>query len=224
VARIRAHPADGAVGDAGLPGRGRHDLGDPGDTARRGGVRADDDGAAGLERDQNLVDGRRGRVGRGDDCRHHAERLGNLQHLAVVEAGDHAHRLHRADEGVDALRREEVLLNLVGDDAVAGLLDRQAGELLSPGGCGFGHAVDDRVDLRLGKLGELLLRLAGSSGERSRLGHRGQVAVCLSGLGLARHGSRWGTPGCRGRRRRPTVRPRPSVEGARARLRRGDVE
>ena len=62
----------------------------------------------------------------------------------VVVAGDHADGLHRPDESVDLLGGEEVLLNLVGDDAVAGFFDGQAGERLGLRRRGRGHGVDDR--------------------------------------------------------------------------------
>ena len=72
---------------------------------------------------------------------------------------DDADRLHRPDELVDLLGREQVLLDLVGDDAVAGLLDRQARERLRLRRGGCGHRVDDGVDLFLRELGELRLGL-----------------------------------------------------------------
>jgi hypothetical protein len=66
-------------------------------------VRADHDGAARLERDQDLVDRRGGRVGRRNDGGDDAERLRDLDDLAIVVAGDDAHRFHRPDEVVDLL-------------------------------------------------------------------------------------------------------------------------
>ena len=103
----------------------RHDLDRARDAARRRRMRAEHDRAARLERDQHLVDRRRrrvrGRHDRGDD----AERLGDLDDLLVFDPVDDADGLHRPDELVDLPRREEILLDLVGDDAVAGLLDGQ---------------------------------------------------------------------------------------------------
>ena len=91
-----------------------------------------------------------GRDDRGDD----AEGLGDLDDLAVFEAADDADRLHRPDEAVDLLGGEQVLLDLVGDDAVAGFFVGEAGQRLGLGGGGGGHRVDDGVDLLLGELGE----------------------------------------------------------------------
>ena len=75
-----------------------HDLGDARDAADRRRVRADHDRAARLERDQDLVDRRRRRVRRRDDRRDDAERLGDLDDLAVLEPADDADGLHRPDE------------------------------------------------------------------------------------------------------------------------------
>ena len=98
---------------------------------------------------------------------------------AVLVAGDDADRLHRPDEVVDLLRGEEVLLNLVVDDAVAGLLDGEPGEGLGLRRGGGGHRVDDGVDLFLAELGELEPGLLGAAREGARLGDRGEVAVGL---------------------------------------------
>ena len=90
---------------------------------------------------------------------------------------DDADRLHRPDELVDLLRREEVLLDLVFDDAVAGFLDGQPRERLRLRGRGGRHRVDDRVDLLLAELGELEPRLLGAPRERARFGDRREIAV-----------------------------------------------
>ena len=55
---------------------------------------------------------------------------------------------------VDLLRREQVLLDLVGDDAVTGFLVREARERFGLRRDGGGHRVDDGVDLILGELRE----------------------------------------------------------------------
>ena len=95
----------------------------------------------------------------------------------VFVARDDADRLHRPDEVVDLLGAEEVLLNLVGDDAEAGLFDGERGERLSLGRRGRRHRVDDRVDARLVELRQFEPRLLGARRERARLGNRRQVAV-----------------------------------------------
>ena len=127
------HPPDAAGRRAGPLRRLRHDLDRSGDAARRGRMRADDDGAARLQRDQHLIDRGGRRVGRRDDGRDDAERLGDLDDLPILDAVDHADGLHRPDELVDLSGGEQVLLDLVGDDAVAGLLDGQAGQRLGVG-------------------------------------------------------------------------------------------
>ena len=88
--RDRRHPVDGAGWRAGSPRRFLHDLGDARDALDRRGMRAEDDRAARLDGDQDLVDGRRRRVRRGHDGRDHAERLGDLDDAAVLVAGDDA--------------------------------------------------------------------------------------------------------------------------------------
>ena len=146
-------------------------------------MRADHDRAARLERDQDLVDGGgrrvRGRDDRGDD----AERLGDLDDLPVLDAPDDADRLHRPDEAVDLVGGEEVLLDLVGDDAVAGFLVRQPGEGLGLRRGGLRHRVDDGVDLFLGELGEEARGFLRAARERARFVNGGQVAIGL-GRGL----------------------------------------
>ena len=98
---------------------------------------------------------------------------------AVFVARDDADRLHRPDEVVDLLRSEEVLLNLVGDDAVAGFFDGEPRERFGLRRGGRGHRVDDGVDAFLAELGELEPRLLGAARERARLGDRGQIAIGL---------------------------------------------
>jgi hypothetical protein len=146
-------------------------------------MRADDDGAARLERDQDLVDRRGRRIGgrhdRGDD----AEGLGDLDDLPLVVPADDADRTHRPDELVHALGREQVLLDLVGDDAVSGLFDRQAGELFGARPGRGRHRVDDAIDLILGELGEERRRLLGALREPARFLNGSEVAVSLGGSG-----------------------------------------
>ena len=123
-----------------------HHLGDARDALHGRRMRAQDDGAARLDRDQDLVDRGRGGIGRRHDGGDDAERLGDLDDALVLVPRDDADRLHRLDELVDLLRGEEVLLNLVGDDAVAGFLDGEPGEGFGLRRGGGGHGVDDGVD------------------------------------------------------------------------------
>ena len=95
------HPADRSLGRSRAERRLGHDLRDACDAPNRGGMRADDDRTPGLEGNQNLVDGRRGRIGgrdhRGDD----AERLRDLDDFPRLVATDHADGPDRFDEAVD---------------------------------------------------------------------------------------------------------------------------
>ena len=126
--RDGGHPVDRAIRCAGPAGGVVHDFSDPGNASDRRRVRTDDDRAARLDGNQDLVN-RRGRwVRRRHDGADHAEWLRNLDDLAVVDPPDDAHGLDRFDEFVDPLRREQVLLDLVSDDPVAGLLMRELGE------------------------------------------------------------------------------------------------
>src|SRR5207245_2782006 len=61
------HPVDGPGRRAGACCGFVHHLGHPGDALHRGRVRAEDNGATRFDRDENLVDRRRGGVGRGHD-------------------------------------------------------------------------------------------------------------------------------------------------------------
>ncbi len=64
-------------------------------------------------------------------------------------ARNHAHGLHGPDELIHVVGRETILLNLVRDDAVAGLLDGEDGERLGVQAGSRRDGVNDRVDLGL---------------------------------------------------------------------------
>ena len=91
--------------------------------------------------------------------------------------GDDADGLHRPDELVDLLRGEQVLLDLVGDDAEAGLLDGQPGECLGLGVAAAAMASTIASIAFLSEFGELQPGLPWRGGQRARLGNRGQIAV-----------------------------------------------
>ena len=112
------------------------------------------DGTPRLEGNQNLVDGGGRGIGGRYDARDDAEGLGNLDDLAIVEPLHDADGLHRPDELVDLLGREEILLDLVVDDAVAGFFGGKPGERFSLRGDGRRHGVDVGVDLILSAFGE----------------------------------------------------------------------
>src|SRR5262245_4347366 len=147
-------------------------------------MRADHDRAPGLEGDQDLVDRRRRGIGRGDDGRHDAERLGDLDDLLVLDAIDHAHGLHRANELVDLTRGEQILLYLVRHHAVSGLLDGEPGQRFGLQSDGLRHRRDDGVDLFLLEFGQQRLRLARGAGERP--GFRDGRQVFVGGWGRLR--------------------------------------
>ena len=168
------------IAPSGAPGLARrlvHDFGDAGDAAHRRRVRAQDDRAARLYRDQNLVNRCRRRICRRDDGTDDAEGFGDFDDLAVFEAADDADGLDRLDEAVDLFRREQVLLDLVGDDAVAGFFVREAGEGFGLRRDGGGHRVDQRVDLLLGELRQDGGGFPGPAGERPRLLNGCEVAI-----------------------------------------------
>ena len=112
-------------------------------------MRTDDDGAARLQRDQNLVDGGGGGIRGRDDRADDPERLGDLDDLAILEPIHDADRLHRPNEPIDRLRREQILLDFVGDDAEAGFLLCEPRERLRVRRHRRGHRIDDGVDLLL---------------------------------------------------------------------------
>ena len=89
-----------------------------------------------------------------DDRHHDAERLRDFDDLAVLESLHDTDGLHRPDELVNLLRREQILLDLVGDDAETGFLAGKTGERFGIRRHGRSHGVDDGVDLRLGELRE----------------------------------------------------------------------
>ena len=124
--RHRRHPADGALGSAGGARGLGHDLGDAGDAARGRRMRADDDGAARLD-------------ARSGSCRSPSRSgLVDGTMAATTPNGSAISTTRRSSwrlttptvfigrmKACTRSRREEVLLDLVGDDAEAGFLDGQ---------------------------------------------------------------------------------------------------
>jgi hypothetical protein len=142
-------------------------------------MRAEDDRAPRLHGEQDLVDGGGGRVGGRDDRGDHAEGFGDLDDLLLVDPPHDPDGLHRADEVVDLLGREEVLLDLVGDDAVAGFLDGETGERFGLRRDGGGHRIHDGVDLFLGQLGQRRGGFPGTANERAGFADRREIAIGL---------------------------------------------
>ena len=78
---------------------------------------------------------------------------------------------------INLLGAEQVLLNLVGDHAITGLFDGEARERLGLSRSGFGHRVDNGIDLGLAEVGQCEPGFLRTSGESARFGYRGEVAV-----------------------------------------------
>jgi hypothetical protein len=173
------HPVDRTGRRAGAPRRFFHHFGDSSDAPHRRRMRAEHDRASCFERDQNLVDRRRrgigGRHDRGDD----AERLRDFDDATVVVARNDADRLHWPDEVIHLLRAEEILLDLVFDDAVAGFIDGESRERFGLRRGGGSHRIDNCVDALLAELGQLEPRLLRAPGESACLSDGGQIAIGL---------------------------------------------
>ena len=121
-------PADDLLGSAGLDGGVEDELGCGDGALRCSGVRADDDGVAGLQRDEALEDRGRGGVGGGDDGANQADGLGDLGDAEGLVALDNAAGLGVLVGVVDVLGGVVILDHLVLEDAAAGLLDSHAGQ------------------------------------------------------------------------------------------------
>jgi hypothetical protein len=109
-------------------------------------MRADHDRASSLHRDEDFVDRGRCRVRGGNDGGDDAEGLGDFNDAAIVVACDDADGLHRSDEVVDLLGAEQVLLDLVLDDPVAGFFDGKPRECFGVRGGRSSHGLDDGVN------------------------------------------------------------------------------
>src|SRR5262249_9504749 len=109
----------------------------------------------------------------GDD----PERLGDLHDAPIFVARDHTDGLHRLDELIDLLRAEEIFLNLVFNDAVAGFVDRERRERPGPRR-GPGRPPRSRAaNLWRADRGELEPRALGARRELARFGHRREIAI-----------------------------------------------
>ncbi len=117
--------------------------------ARGPGGRAEDDGIAGLGRDDRFEQRGRGRVGDRQQRQHDADRLGHIGDRALGVLADDADRALVLQVVVQELGGHVVLDHLVLEHAEAGLLERQLGQLdggLQPGDH---HRADDPIDVRL---------------------------------------------------------------------------
>ncbi|WP_344931986.1 hypothetical protein [Actinoplanes nipponensis] len=98
-----------------------------------------------------LNHGRGGRVGHRGDRADHADRLGDLDDAVDLVAGDHPDGLEPGHVVRHVLAREDVLDGLVLEQAAAGLLDGQLGQLGVPAQRRHRRLGDDRVDVLLGE-------------------------------------------------------------------------
>ena len=115
------------------PRRLFHHFGDARDAFDGGRVRAEDDRAARLRaRSGSCRWPSTSGWSTGTTAATTPNGSGDLDDAPIVVPGDDADGLHRPDEVVDLLRAEQVLLNLVCDDAVAGFLDGEPGKRLRP--------------------------------------------------------------------------------------------
>ena len=120
-------------------------------------MRAEHDGVAGLERNQRVVDGCGGRVGRGNHRRHYADRTRHFDDALFPILADHADRAHAGHGPRHVHRRQPVLRRLVGDIAEACLFHGAARQGFGGSGASGGATLHDGVNLLLGKCRELLL-------------------------------------------------------------------
>ena len=133
-----------------------------GDALLGGGMGGEDDGVAGLQGDERLVDDSGGGVGGGHHTGDDADRHGDLDHLVDLVFFKDADSLHVLDAGIDLLCGEQVLGLLVGSLAVAGLFVSHLGQFFGMSDADFGNGFDDSVDAILAKL--RVLSLSGTGG------------------------------------------------------------
>ncbi len=115
--------------------------------------------------------------------------MGLVDGTRILVPRDHTDRLHRPDELVDLLRTEQVLLDLVVDDAVSGLVDSQLGERPGVRRHRGSHRVNNGVDPLLAELGQLEPRLLGPLRERPCFGNRREIAISIGRDGFCHDSS-----------------------------------
>ena len=154
-----------------------------GAVALRGG--GDDDRVAAFQRVDDVVRGRRSRVGRGHDRRHHAHGSRDLGDAPLRVFRDDAGGFRTLQVAQQSQRFPMVLGHLVGNGAQAGVLDRELGQRLVALGIHDRPARCGRrlVELRLRRALENLLRGARA---RDQAGyHVARGGACAGGLGGA---------------------------------------
>ena len=114
-------------------------------------MRAEHNGVPRFERNQDLVNGRGGGIGGGQDGRHHAHGNADLHHLFFRQLAQNADGFHAAHAPRQPVGAQQILDVLVLGVAVAGLFDRHVGEALGIGARHGSHALDDGVNPLLGK-------------------------------------------------------------------------
>ena len=112
-------------------------------------MEGEDDGVAGLQRDEGLEDRGGGGVGHRGDARDDADGVGNLGDAGDLVVADDADRALLDDRVRDVLAREHVLHGLVFEQSTAGLFDGQDGEFAVVVESGDRCLAHDVVDLLL---------------------------------------------------------------------------
>ncbi len=154
-----------------------------------GGRRRDNDSVAALDRHHRLVHRRSGRIGRGRNGAHEANRLGVFGEAKLFVFFDDADGLHAQQIAQGAEGLALFLGDLVGHVAELGVLHRQFGKLLCMRGIVErpGQRGDCLIDTRLIGVGEACLRRAAAPHQLVNHGHRlriGRRFHCDSHLSL----------------------------------------
>ena len=144
-------PADDMLGQARLDGGVPHDLRGGDGAVHRMGMRREDDGVAGLQRQHDFINGSGGRVGSGGNGGDDTLRGCNLFHAIGLVFGNDTAGLLIAHVVPDMLRGILILGDLIHNDAVAGLLTGHLGQGDPHFGHGHSRLFTDGIHLLLGK-------------------------------------------------------------------------
>ena len=144
-------PADDMLGQARLDGGVPHDLRGGDGAVHRMGMRREDDGVAGLQRQHDFINGSGGRVGSGGNGGDDTLRGCNLFHAIGLVFGNDTAGLLIAHVVPDMLRGILILGDLIHNDAVAGFLAGHFGQRDPHFGHGHSRLFTDGIHLLLGK-------------------------------------------------------------------------
>ncbi len=144
-----AEALDDVFGGAGFESGAIEEAGGGAGAADGARVRAEDDGVAGFEGDQDFVDGGGGGVGGGQNGGDDADGNGIFDDAFFGDFAQHADGAHAAHPARQQVGVQQVFGDLIFDVAVAGFFDGHGGEGFGVGAAGGGHAFDDGINLRL---------------------------------------------------------------------------